>query len=267
MLLLTASAKQRDNTESHAHTLALLGLMHLQRGAHAQAAEHADAAADELAEFPRLSPLGVDAKIITCWTRGVVRGLIGEHDAALAYLRTAYTDCEELGQLSPNDHVLTALARSLIALDACEEALGHLRQAREVRQRIGDREGEAETLVLIGTAQRSSGHPRDAVESERAAVTMLDGNARLQAHARIELGRTLAGLGSSAEAIQEFEHALTLAVQGDHLHEEAQAHQELARTLTNPEAARKHEQAAAEIAIRLDLKCPKSLPHLRPAGW
>ena len=260
--LLTASAKQQDNTESHAHTLALLGLMHLQRGDHALAAQRAQTASDELAELARLSPLGIDAKIITCWTRGVVGWLTGEYENALAFLRTAYADCEELGQASPNDHVLTALARCLIALDASEEALGHLRQARDLRQRIGDREGEAETLVLIGTAQR----PSDALEPQRAAVTMLGDDARLQALARIELGRTLAALGNETEAIEHYELALTLAAQGDHLHEQAQAHHELA-LIGNDSRARNHRQAAAEIAIQLDLKCPKSLPHLRPAGW
>ncbi|MEC3976153.1 AfsR/SARP family transcriptional regulator [Amycolatopsis sp. H20-H5] len=266
--LLTASAKQQDNnTESHAHTLALLGLIHLQRGAHARAAHHAQAAFDELAELTQLSPLGIDAKIITFWTRGVVLGLNGEHDTALVSLRTAYAACEELGRQSPNDHVLTALARCLIALGAAEEALGHLRQARELRQRIGDKEGEAETLVLIGTAQRSAGHPHDALEPQRAAVTMLDNDARLQAHARIELGQTLAALGSDTEAIGHYELALTLAVHGDHLHEQAQAHHELALTGNDPQTARKHQRAAAEIATRLDLEHPKSLPHLRPAGW
>lgn len=261
--LLTASAKQQqENTESHAHTLALLGLMHLQRGAHAQAAQHAQAAYDELAELERLSPLGIDAKVITFWTRGVVRGLTGEHETALAYLRTAYAECEVLGQLSPNDHVLTALARCLIALGATEEALGHLHQARDLRQRIGDKEGEAETLILIGTAQ----HGHDALDPLRAAVTMLDDDARLQAHARIELGRTLAALGNQTEAIGQYELALTIAVQGHHLHEQAQAHHELSRLLTK-DVAQKHQQAAADLSTQLDLKHPSSLPHLRPAGW
>ncbi len=264
--LLTTSAKQQENTESHAHTLALLGLMHLQRGAHARAAQHAEAAYDELAELDRLSPLGIDAKVITSWTRGVVHGLYGEHETALAYLRTAYADCEALGQLSPNDHVRTALARCLIALGASEEALGHLHQARDLRQRIDDSEGEAEALILIGTAQLSSGHGRDALEPLRTAVTMLDNNARLQAHARIELGRTLAALGNKTEAIEQYELALTIAGQGSHLHEQAQAHHELTRMLTKDDAE-KHQQAAAEISTQLDLKHPSSLPHLRPAGW
>ncbi|WP_165956553.1 AfsR/SARP family transcriptional regulator [Kribbella antibiotica] len=267
--LLTASAKQQENTESHAHTLALLGLMHLQRGAHAQAAQHAEAAFNELAELGRLSPLGIDAKVITSWTRGVVHGLNGEHETALAYLRTAYNDCEALGQVSPNDHVLTALARCLIALGASEEALGHLHQARDLRQRIDDREGEAETLILIGTAHRSSGHAHDALEPLRAAVTMLDDDARLQAHARIELGRTLAVLGITTEAIEHYDLALTLATQGEHLHEQAQAHHELAALLNedDPELSQKHQQTAAKISTQLDLNQPASLPHLRPAGW
>jgi tetratricopeptide (TPR) repeat protein len=238
--------------------------MHLQRGAHARAAEHAQAAFDELAGLPQLSPLGIDAKIITYWTRGVVRWLKGEHESALTFLRTAYAACEELGQLSPNDHVLTALARCLISLGDSEEALRHLRQARDLRQRIGDREGEAETLVLIGKAQRPSA---EALAPQRAAVTMLDDDARLQAHARIELGRTLAVLGTRTEAAEQYELALVIAVQGDHLHEQAQAHQELALVLTDPRTAREHQQAAAELRTRLDLEYPESLPHLRPAGW
>ncbi|MFD8495675.1 BTAD domain-containing putative transcriptional regulator [Amycolatopsis sp. NPDC059657] len=259
--LLTASAKQHDNTEAHAHTLALLGLIHLQRGAHDQATHHAQAAFDELDGLAQLSPLGIDAKIITFWTRGVVHGLKGEHEASLTYLRTAYALCEELGQLSPNDHVLTALARSLIALDAADEALGHLRQALVLRQRIGDRAGEAETLILIGAAHRVAGRSSEAMEPLRAAVAMLD-DARLQAYARIELGRAL-----EHGASEEFEAALALAVQGDHLHEQAQAHRELARVLGDPRLAEQHELAAAAISARLNLKCPASLPNLRPAGW
>ncbi|UOZ03097.1 AfsR/SARP family transcriptional regulator [Amycolatopsis sp. WQ 127309] len=261
--LLTASAKQPENTESHAHTLALLGLMHLQRGDHEPAARHAQAAADELAVLARLSPLGLDARIITCWTRGVVRWLNGDYEPALAFLRTAYAGCEELGRFSPNDHVLTALARCLIALGDGEEALGHLRQARDLRQRIGDREGEAEALVLIGTAHRAAGRAHDALGPQRAAVTMLDDDVRLQACARIELGRTLLALGNGTEAVEQF----TIVVRGEHLHERAQAHAELARTGDDPSAARDHERAAADIAARLDLDRPKSLPHLRPAGW
>ncbi|RSD10305.1 AfsR/SARP family transcriptional regulator [Amycolatopsis eburnea] len=228
--LLTTSAEHRENTESHAHTLALLALMHLQRGAHAQAAEHAQTAFDELAELPALSPLGIDATIITHWTRGVVRWLDGSHEAALAHLRTACSLCDDLGQLSPNDHVHTALARCLIELSAADEALVHLRQARELRQRIGDRAGEAEALTLIGTAHRALGHPAEALKSHRVAVTLLDDDTRLEAHARIELGRTLAALGNPAEAARQHELALAIAVRGDHLQEQAQAHDELART-------------------------------------
>jgi DNA-binding SARP family transcriptional activator/tetratricopeptide (TPR) repeat protein len=266
--LLTASAKNHENTESHAHTLALLGLMELQRGAHARAAQLAQAAFDELADLAQLSPLGIDAKIITHWTRGVVRWLESSHKVALVHLRTAYALCEELGQLSPNDHVLTALARCLIELGAAEEALGHLRQACEVRQRIGDRDGEAEALTLIGTAHRVAGNADEALKPQHAALTMLDDDARLQAHARIEYGRTHAALGNRTEAIRQHELALAIATQGDHLHEQVQAHDELARTHAGDDPrARKHQQAAAEVATRLDLKCPRSLPHLRPAGW
>jgi DNA-binding SARP family transcriptional activator/tetratricopeptide (TPR) repeat protein len=260
--LLTASAEQQDNTESHAHTLALLGLMHLQRGDHTRAAREAQAAFDELADLARLSPLGIDAKIITFWIRGVVCGLRDEHDAALAYLRTAYAACVELGQLSPNDHVRTALARCLIELGAREEARRHLAEARNLRQRIGDRAGEAETLVLIASA----GRPEDALEPLRAAVTMLDDDARLQAYARIELGRSLAAIGDDTEAVRQYEHALALAVQGDHRHEQAQAHCELGSALAGDVAA-EHRREAAAIAARLGLARPKSLPHLRPAGW
>ncbi|WP_328615480.1 tetratricopeptide repeat protein [Amycolatopsis sp. NBC_00355] len=263
--LLTASAKQPENTEAHAHTLALLGLMLLQRGDHPRAARHAQAAADELAGLARLSPLGIDARIITCWTRGVVRWLSGEDETALDFLRTAYAGCEELGRLSPNDHVLTALARCLITLGDVDEALGHLHQARDLRQRIGDREGEAEALVLIGTAHRSAGRAHDALAPQRAAVTMLDDDARLHAHARIELGRTLDALGNGTEAVEHYTLALTLAVRGEHLHEQAQAHAELARSLTG--ATGEHRRSAADIAARLGLARPKSLPHLRPAGW
>ena len=260
--LLTASAEQQDNTESHAHTLALLGLMHLQRGDHARAAQQAQAAFDELAGLARLSPLGIDAKIITFWIRGVVRGLRGEHESALDYLRTAYAACEELGQLSPNDHVLTALARCLVELGAREEARCHLNQARDLRQRIGDRAGEAETLVLIASAGRAD----EALEPLHTAVKMLDDDARLQAYARIELGRSLAAVGDNTEAVRQYEHALALAVQGDHRYEQAQAHRELGAALAGGAAA-EHRQEAAAIAARLGLARPKSLPHLRPAGW
>ncbi|MDO0936314.1 BTAD domain-containing putative transcriptional regulator [Streptomyces sp. DG2A-72] len=267
--LLSTSAEQLENTESHAHTLALLGLMLLQRGDHAAAYDHAERAFTELAQLPTLSPLGLDAKIITYWTRGTVRGLRSEHEAALSYLRAAYTGCQELSQLSPNDHVLTALSRCLIALGTHHEALSHLQQARDLRQRIGDKEGEAETLVLIGTAQRTSGHPQEALTPQRLAVTMLDNDTRLQAYARIELGHTLYALGQADEALQQHTLALTLARQGRHLHEEAQAHHALARLLAaiHPQTAQQHEETAAQISTQLDLRHPTPLPHLRPAGW
>ncbi|MEU1183812.1 BTAD domain-containing putative transcriptional regulator [Streptomyces sp. NPDC005820] len=267
--LLAISAKQHENTESHAHTLALLGLMLLQRGDHTAAYDHAERAFTTLTQLAGLSPLGLDAKIITHWTRGTVQGLQGEHEAALAHLRAAYTGCQELSQLSPNDHVLTALARCLIALGTHPEALSHLEQARSLRQRIGDREGEAETLVLTGTALRASGHPNEALTPQRLAVTMLDNDTRLQAHARIELGRTLHTLGHEAEALKQHMSAVALAHQGRYLHEEAQAHQALARLLaaTNPKRARRHEETAAQIGTQLGLVHPASLPHLRPAGW
>ncbi|WP_371101011.1 tetratricopeptide repeat protein, partial [Streptomyces sp. PU_AKi4] len=149
------------NTEFHAHSLALLGLMRLRGGDHAGAEEYAERAYAELGKLPGLSPLGLDAKIITHWTRGVNRVLRAENHAALPYLRAAHAGCEELGQASPNDHVVTALARCLIALGDHEEALGHLRRVRELRQRIHDKEGEAEALTLMGTALRASGHAGD----------------------------------------------------------------------------------------------------------
>jgi DNA-binding SARP family transcriptional activator/tetratricopeptide (TPR) repeat protein len=267
--LLTTSAMQRENTESHAHTLALLALMHLHRGAHAQAAQHAQTAFDELADLAELSPLGIDAKIITHWTRGVVQWLEGSPETALAHLRTAYALCGDLGQLSPNDHVLTALARCLIELSAADEALGHLHRACELRHRIGDRDGEAEALTLIGAAHRAMGDAGTALKSQQTAMTLLDDGSRLRVYARLELGRTLAALGDGTEAVRQHELALAIAVRGGHLREQAQAHDELARIYTgnNPGEARKHQQAAADLAVRLGLKCPKSLPHLRPAGW
>jgi DNA-binding SARP family transcriptional activator/tetratricopeptide (TPR) repeat protein len=267
--LLTTSAMQREKTESHAHTLALLALMHLHRGAHAQAAQHAQAAFDELAELAELSPLGIDAKIITHWTRGVVQWLEGAPETALAHLRSAYALCGDLGQLSPNDHVLTALARCLIELSAADEALDHLRRACELRRRIGDRDGEAEAWTLIGAAHRAMGDAGTALKSQRTAMTLLDDGSRLRVCARLELGRTLAALGDGTEAARQHELALAVAVRGGHLREQAQAHDELARTYTgsSPGEARKHRQAAADLAVRLGLTCPKSLPHLRPAGW
>jgi DNA-binding SARP family transcriptional activator len=267
--LLTTSAMQRENTESHAHTLALLALMHLHRGAHTQAAQHAQTAFDELADLAELSPLGIDAKIITHWTRGVVQWLEDSPETALAHLRTAYALCGDLGQLSPNDHVLTALARCLIELSAADEALDHLRRACELRRRIGDRDGEAEALTLIGAAHRALGDAGTALKSQQTAMTLLDDGSRLQVYSRLELGRTLAALGDGTEAVRQHELALAIAVGGGHLREQAQAHDELARIYTrnNPGEARKHQQAAADLAGRLGLTCPKSLPHLRPAGW
>ncbi|MDT0396483.1 MULTISPECIES: AfsR/SARP family transcriptional regulator [Streptomyces] len=267
--LLMASARMEGNTEFHAHSLALLGLMRLRGGDHAGAEEYAERASAELEKFPGLSPLGLDAKIITFWTRGVNRVLRAENDAALPYLRAAHAGCEELGQASPNDHVVTALARCLIALGDHEEALGHLRQVRELRQRIHDKEGEAEALTLMGTALRASGHAGDALELQSVAAALLDDDTRLQAYARVELGRTLIALGRTAEAIGQYEFALTVADKGHHLHEQAQAHGELAQALapTEPRAARQHERMAADICVRLALHRPMSLPHLRPAGW
>lgn len=267
--LLTASARMEGNTEFHAHSLALLGLMRLRGGDHAGAEEYAERASEELGKLPGLSPLGLDARIITFWTRGVNRMLRAENDAALPYLRAAHAGCEELGQASPNDHVVTALARCLIALGDHEEALGHLRRVRELRQRIHDKEGEAEALTLMGTALRASGHAGDALELQRVAAALLDGDTRLRAGAHVELGRTLTALGRTPEAIGQYELALTVADEGHHLHEQAQAHGELARTLApaDPEGARRHERTAADICVRLDLHRPMSLPHLRPAGW
>lgn len=252
--LLTASVRQQKNPESHAHTLALLGLMNVRLGAHAEAFANAQEAFDELAALPRLSPLGLDARIMTCWTRGVVHGLRGEHESALGLLRTAYAGTEELGNLSPNDHVLTALARCLIALDGAEEALGYLQRSLELRRRISDRSGEAEALLLIGTAHRAAGRAAEALEPQRAAVAMLDSDTRLLAHALIELGRTHAALGDG-EAVQHYQRALGIAIGGHHLHEQAQAHRELGHA------------EADELASRLGLARPASLPHLRPAGW
>ncbi|MBB6568888.1 hypothetical protein HPO96_35970 [Kribbella sandramycini] len=267
--LLTASANQQSNGESHAHTLALLGLIHLQRGAHTLAERQAQEAADELAGLGTLSPLGVDAKVITSWTRGVVRSLNDDHETALAYLRAACADSESLSQHSPKDHVLTALARSMIALGGYGDALGFLHQARAVRQRIGDHSGEAETLILIATAKRSSGRSHDALVPLHTALAVLDQGHRLQALAHIELGRTLAALGNAAGAIEHYELALTVAAPGEHLHEQAQAHHELARAHAgdNPRKAAEHQHLATGIATLLDLEIPRSLPHLRPAGW
>ncbi|MGW7621639.1 AfsR/SARP family transcriptional regulator [Streptomyces antimycoticus] len=267
--LLATSAQSHGNPESCAHALGLLGLVHLSRGTHTAAEDHAEQAFDTLEELASLSPLGLDAKIIAYWTCGVVRGLRGQYEAALACLRAAYVTCEELGQLSPNDHVLTALARYLIALEAYEEALNYLGQARGLRQRIGDRVGEAEALILIGVAQRALGDTEHALRSQCSAVQTLDGDSRLQAYARIELGRTLSVLGHRTEAIQQYEISLALAVQGNHLHEEAQAHSLLAQMLATNDRlmAHRHDQTAAEISAQLDLQHPTSLPHLRPAGW
>ncbi|MFD7812875.1 ATP-binding protein [Streptomyces sp. NPDC059785] len=267
--LLAASAKSRGSTEFHAHALALLGLMLLRRGALDAAQEHAEQAFAELAELTALSPLGLDAKIITCWTRGVVRGLRGEHQAALPYLREAYASCAELGGLAPNDHVLTALARCLILLGDHDEAFGHLEQSLVVRRAIGDREGEAEALVLLGAVQRLRGNPEDAVRTQRSAVHMLHGDPRLQACARIELGATLTALGETATAIHEYEAALALAVQGRHSHERARALHQLAQTLRvdDPKTAERHQRRATEITTELGVQHETSLPHLRPAGW
>ncbi|AXG81813.1 AfsR/SARP family transcriptional regulator [Streptomyces paludis] len=267
---LAAAATLYDDPESRAHVLALLGLVHLSHGAHTAAEEHAERAFAALGKLGSLSPLGLDAKIITYWTRGVVRGVRGEDESALAYLRAAHAGCGELGnQISPDDHVLTALARCLLALGGHEEARGHLERARDVRRRIGDRTGEGEVLVLLGMARLAQGHPDDAAATQRSALRMLAGDDRLQAYARIELGRTLAASGQPGAAVEEYGRALELAARGGHLHEEAHAHHELARALTavDPPAAEGHHRAAAEIFTRLGVRSRMPLPHLRPAGW
>lgn len=98
---------------------------------------------------------------------------------------------------------------------------------------------------------------------------MLDGSSRLQAYARTELGRTLSVLEHRTEAIQQYEVSLALAAQGNHLHEEAQAHSLLAQMLATNDRLRahRHDQTTAEISTQLDLQHPTSLPYLRPAGW
>lgn len=77
-------------------------------------------------------------------------------------------------------YTLTRLGSTLASLGRCAEALAHFDLALDARREIGDRWGEAETLIARGDALLAR-DPAAARSSWEAAVAILDelGDARV----------------------------------------------------------------------------------------
>ncbi|HDL49927.1 MAG TPA: tetratricopeptide repeat protein, partial [Actinobacteria bacterium] len=90
------------------------------------------------------------------------------------------------------------------------EAEKSARLSVEVERRRGDRGALAAALVALGTCQRWSGHPLQAVSQLEAAVAAARGDDQRRAEAHTELGSTLVEVQRSTEALPHLKRALAL---------------------------------------------------------
>ncbi|NOY54505.1 MAG: tetratricopeptide repeat protein [Actinobacteria bacterium] len=111
------------------------------------------------------------------------------------------------------------------------EAEKSARQSVDAERRRGDRGALAAALVALGTCQRWSGHPLEAVSQLEAAVVAARGDDQRRAEAHIELGSTLVEVQRSTEALPHLERALALFEKSSDLRGEAEVFGSKARAL------------------------------------
>lgn len=107
------------------------------------------------------------------------------------------------------------LARAHMSANARHEAFTCVQSAREIQDKVGDRRGQAASLLLLGTIHESEGWLEQAREhQERALQLSLEiGDRSGDAVARRSLAVTLVASGDRIRAEEELQRALALYLQ------------------------------------------------------
>jgi len=136
----------------------------------------------------------MNQSIVLC-TLGSLLGLLGRPDEAEEALVRAAALGREIGFRNGEAYALIALGQLKVRLDAGPEAQAALAAALELTREIGDSYGEAMAQFMLGSAHRQAG-AYDLSRERLAAAAILMRRAEM----RLNLARTLVGLGETEEA-------------------------------------------------------------------
>ena len=138
-------------------------------------------------------------------------------------------------------------------------AAEHLQHALTLYRQLGNRDGEAGTLAILGTLYTRLGQPTQATEHLQQALAMFreTGQRDGEAGAFNGLGEAAHTAGHPTDAITHHTAALTIATDTGNRYQQARGHTGLGHahhTLNNPERARQHYQHALTVNRDIDTR-------------
>ncbi len=162
-----------------------------------------------------------------------------QDERAREHLDTAERLAVESGHLALQASVQEFLGRYWDRHDPARAADAY-RASLALNAEAGERRGEALARYFLGCAQSATGDHRAALatlDEARADLLALDDH-RMAARALADIGRTKARLGDADGAVTALVQAADDLKKGEAFHYEAQAREDLAELLTDPEEAR-----------------------------
>jgi tetratricopeptide (TPR) repeat protein len=258
----------------------LLGNLALHRNRHDEALAHHQAAlAGRRAAGARPRPL-----VASLTALGAVHLALGRYSEALAHYAEAEDLARRLGDEVELAFTLLGLGRVLSRIGDFTAAAGPLRQALALRERAGDRLGEAVARLEVAENLLALDQPKDALRAAREAHFRLSlaGAGAPMARAERLLGRVLLARRRLGAAHGHLAHALELdrergdhpAVAFDHawLLEEAMAAGRAEDVRRHADALAEHvaqalaREAYPDLGERLDLRVHRALTWLLDQG-
>lgn len=248
--------RKTDDRLSEATTLGNLALLHLRSGRYSEALDHFQHAlglhrqvADRPGEARVLNNLG----LLHLW-RGQYADAIDRCRQTLGIVREIGDHRNEAAALDNLSVAYRQLGRHTDAVDHAEQALGIFRQ-------LGDRRGEAAALDNLGTAYTQLARHTEALQhhDEALAISRRLGVPGLTCEVLNHTGTSCRLAGRHDAALDHHGQALAMARATGERHEEARAHDGIARTyddLGHPDRSDRHWHQA--LALYRELGVPEA---------
>jgi tetratricopeptide (TPR) repeat protein len=149
-------------------------------------------------------------------------------EGSIAHLNSALTLAVQLDNQEERASILDAFGNAYAYMNKREDALNSFQQALEIKRRLGDKGGVAETLNWMAGVQQDTGKADAALKSYQEAVSL-----RREIGDKMGLGRSLTDLGLFKESLGKYDEALALSKEGLALLHEAGDRQNEANCLNN----------------------------------
>ena len=248
--------RETGDQNGEAATLANLGLVQSTAASYRQAVRHLRQAldlyrktGDKFRETRALGNLGATER-----RQGRLREAADHYQQALAL-------CRETGDQSGLAETLNRLGSLNLQQNRHDQAIGQFWRALIIFRQLGERSGESRALTNLGEANLRQGQYPQAVDQLRQALTIYRqlGDKPSEVGVINHLGEAALHMGRPVEARAWHAAALEGASQIDTKHEQADAHNGLARgyyATGDLAAARRHWRQA--LAVYTDIDAPEA---------